>query len=178
MKKNPVFQMLPKLSIGAEIGVWKGESSKELMRIAHPKRLHLIDPWRFQDEFSHRMYGGAVAKSQTDMEHIYAGIMSDFGKNPNIIVHRDFSHNAAPLFNDEYFDWIYIDGNHYYEYVLKDIQLYFPKLKKGGLLIGDDYFWSSPELNGDQPVKRAVQYFLKEYPLKLTIINNQFIINK
>ena len=35
-------------------------------------------------------------------------------------------------------DFIYIDGNHDYEYVKKDIKNYYKKLRKGGILAGDD----------------------------------------
>ena len=38
-----------------------------------------------------------------------------------------------------YFDWIYIDGNHTYEYVKQDLEGYRPKVKPGGYMAGDDY---------------------------------------
>ena len=38
----------------------------------------------------------------------------------------------------EKLDFVYIDGNHAYEYVKKDIGLYYPKLKKGGVIGGHD----------------------------------------
>lgn len=41
-------------------------------------------------------------------------------------------------------DIVYIDGNHSYKNVKEDIELYFPKVRKGGLLIGDDYQKSYP----------------------------------
>jgi cephalosporin hydroxylase len=37
------------------------------------------------------------------------------------------------------FDWIYIDGDHHYEAVLQDLELYFPKVKVGGYIVYDDY---------------------------------------
>ena len=36
-------------------------------------------------------------------------------------------------------DFVYIDGNHDYDYVKKDLELYYPKLKGGGVLGGDNF---------------------------------------
>ena len=36
-------------------------------------------------------------------------------------------------------DSIYIDGNHEYDFVKKDLENYYPKLKDGGILAGDDF---------------------------------------
>ena len=49
------------------------------------------------------------------------------------------------MFKDNSYDFIYIDPDHKYESVVKDVELYLPKLKKGGIIGGHDYcliFWS------------------------------------
>ena len=46
---------------------------------------------------------------------------------------------AAPLFSNEYFDFIYIDGDHDYEAVRSDLEVWYPKLKKFGVMCGDDF---------------------------------------
>jgi cephalosporin hydroxylase len=56
-----------------------------------------------------------------------------------VIVHHSAAAEAAAEFADEYFDWIYIDGNHQYEFVLLDLESYYPKVKAGGSIVGDDY---------------------------------------
>jgi len=54
-----VLRNFPKNSVGAEIGVWKGDFSQEILGIVKPRKLHLIDPWAYQDsvEFSRALYG-------------------------------------------------------------------------------------------------------------------------
>ena len=37
------------------------------------------------------------------------------------------------------FDFIYIDGNHSYDFVKADLEAWWPKLKSGGAICGDDY---------------------------------------
>jgi len=46
---------------------------------------------------------------------------------------------ASKLYDDEYFDIVYIDGSHEYEDVKEDIRHWLPKVKKGGFISGDDY---------------------------------------
>ena len=46
--------------------------------------------------------------------------------------------DASLNYKDNYFDYIYIDGEHTYEAVTKDLECWFPKLKNKGLLFGDD----------------------------------------
>jgi cephalosporin hydroxylase len=58
---------------------------------------------------------------------------------------------AANNFEDKSIDFCFIDANHTYEFVSKDIAAYWPKMKRGGCLSGHD--WS------DEGVKKAVSEF-------------------
>ena len=169
------LKKMPRSSLCAEIGVWKGDFSVQIQTVRAPQKLHLIDPWEFQSEFPDRMYGGDVAKNQLDMDKIYEDVRERFKDNPNVLIHRGKSEKVLQEFEDAYFDWVYIDGNHYYEYVLKDLRLCLSKVKPGGIIAGDDYEWGEKE---DFPVKRAVQDFVKENALEenLQILGSQFII--
>lgn len=144
--------------IGAEIGVWKGEFSAELVRQTRPQSLHLVDPWSFSGELPQRWYGGAKARDQKDMDAIYSSVVTKFAKKPEVRIHRMRSSHAAPLFPDGHFDWIYIDGDHSYETVLQDLTLWGPKVRRGGILAGDDYQWRDEA--GLLSVARAVREYI------------------
>jgi len=61
---------------------------------------------------------------------------------------RALSEDVVDTFADGSLDFIYIDGNHAYEYVKRDIEIWWPKLKKGGLFSGHDYLdldYNDPE---------------------------------
>jgi len=69
---------------------------------------------------------------------------------------------AANMFPDGYFDFVYIDAGHDYENVMKDLTAWFPKVRKGGLICGDDFVDGIIEWNGkftSFDVKRAVTEF-------------------
>ncbi len=74
------------------------------------------------------------------------------------------------------FDWVYIDGDHTCSVVLKDLEFYFPLVKAGGFLCGDDYLWRSVDCKlGPKP---AVDAFVKAHNLNLEVVRNQFVISK
>jgi hypothetical protein len=173
--RGQLLAQLPKNARCAEIGVWKGGFSSRILTESQPQELHLIDPWAFQSEFSDRIFGGSSAKGQSDMDAIYSDVCAKFAANENVKLHRGYSDAIMPQFEDHYFDWVYIDGNHHYEYVLQDLRLCMAKVKKSGIIAGDDYTWGRKY---DFPVRRAVKDFLKEidYKGKLQLFQSQFII--
>lgn len=73
---------------------------------------------------------------------------------------KDYSENAVSKIPD-HLDFIYIDGNHTYEAVKKDIELYYPKVKKGGVIGGHDFVAS------EQGVVRAAIEFADQKKSKL-----------
>ena len=49
------------------------------------------------------------------------------------------SHEAAKEFDDFSVDSIFIDAGHSYESVKKDIECWYPKMKKNSIISGHDY---------------------------------------
>ena len=69
------------------------------------------------------------------------------------------SWDASNDFEDESVDFIFIDADHKYESVVKDIQSWLPKLKKGGMMSGHDF--TQPTAG----VKKAVEELLPDFKL-------------
>jgi hypothetical protein len=176
-----LLKQMPKQSVCAEIGVYKGDFAARIMRIVQPKKLHLIDPWKFESSAAYResLYGGEQGVSQTNMDSIYYGVLERFNmqiSTGTINVHRAASVDASLAFPDTYFDWIYIDGNHQYEFVKKDLESYYRKVIKGGYMTGDDYVEGGWWQGG---VKRAVDECVANGLVELQQIkNNQFCLRK
>jgi hypothetical protein len=157
-----LLRRLPKRSVGVEIGVWAGDLSAAILRAVRPTRLHLLDPWAFapDERYEQAWYGGARAGSQVEMDQVYERVLQRFETeiaDGAVVIHRSTSAEAAAEFEDASLDWVYVDGNHLYEYVRTDLELFAPKVRPGGLLAGDDYgaagWW-------DDGVRRAVDRFL------------------
>jgi hypothetical protein len=132
---------VPRDAVCAEIGVWRGEFSARLIKYRAPRELHLIDPWKFDSRFPGRLYGGMGAKSQADMDAIMSSVAYRFSNNKRVVIHRGVSLEVAKNFPDDYFDYVYVDGDHSYEGALADLNAWFTKLKAGGKIVCDDYAW-------------------------------------
>lgn len=171
----------PEGSVGVEIGVWKGGFSSMVLEKVKPSKYHLIDPWVHFDgaEYDQAWYGGDDPDGQAKMDRIYQGVLDQFAGEIDagtVVVHKGLSSEVASEFEDEYFDWVYIDGNHLYEFVRDDLELYYPKVKPGGLITGDDYM--DGQWWGDGVI-RAVDEFVASGRAEVVEIRGaQFVLRK
>ena len=145
-KKQDFFDTIRPNSIIAEIGVLDGEHAAEILQHCKPKELWLIDPWENYDTY--QRYRGNYEK-----------VKKLFANNESVKIIKNYSVEASKLFEDHYFDVVYIDGNHSYDYVKADIAHWLPKVKKDGFICGDDF-----NLQADWPgVYRAAAEFIIKY---------------
>jgi hypothetical protein len=157
-----LLQAMPKHAICAEIGVWEGDFSQRILDRTQPAKLHLIDPWRYEHDITYKdsLYGGQIGGSQAKLDKVYARVCKRFAPkiaNQQVIIHRGDSHIVCEQFEDQYFDWVYIDGNHLYEFAIRDLHTYYRKVKVGGFITGDDYAEGGWWQGG---VKKAVDEFV------------------
>lgn len=112
-----------------EIGVWRGDFAKEILVRYH----HIIAEY-VMIEPAEKITGSMTQELKQRLIEFPIQFPSVKFKHVN-----ELSIEAASLFSDEYFDWIYIDALHTYEGVRDDIQYYWPKLQRGGLFSGHDF---------------------------------------
>ena len=86
---------------------------------------------------------------------------------------RDYSLNAVSTFDNEYFDFVYIDASHIYEDVKKDIEKWWIKVKKGGVLGGHDYTIKK-KIKKKQTIKFGVYKAVNEFVENNDLWNNFF----
>jgi hypothetical protein len=113
---------------------------------------------------------------QSHNYEIFIDNIENSGVKNKIIINRGYSNIEIPKFQDDFFDIIYIDGNHEPEYVLEDAVLSFRKLKKNGMMIFDDYGWGGPDLT-----QRGIDGFLSGYHKRIEYLgesNTQVFIKK
>jgi hypothetical protein len=135
---------------GCEIGVLRGDHSESMLKFLNIQKLYLIDIWEGQ------VY--------------YNEALNRFKKNNKVQMIRSKSENAYNRINDNELDFIYIDGNHTFDYVYKDLSLYKNKVKNGGLITGHD-------INRND-VLQAVIKFCNENDYKVDFMFPDFCIYK
>ena len=133
-------------------------------------RLYCIDPW--EDYLDYNEYKNI----QSTIYETFLSNIEHSEHKDKINVKRGYSHSEIPKFDDDFFDIIYIDGNHEPEYVLEDAILSFRKLKINGIMIFDDYGWGGPELT-----QKGIDIFLNGYHKRIVRLgeyNTQVFIRK
>lgn len=129
--------------VGAEIGSYLGKFANHILKNWNGT-LYLIDVWRKLETTEY------VDMSNKDIEdNVWLSAMKSIrGYEDRALMMRMYSNQAAQLFSDNSLDFVYIDANHKYDAVKEDIELWWPKIKSGGMLSGHDYIhsenWNSP----------------------------------
>lgn len=121
-----LLSRLPADAVVAEVGTLHGEFAREILRVARPRELHLID---------HEPQPRARA------------LADDPSWGGRVRLHGADSVEALERFPDGHFDWIYLDAQHTYEGVKRDLDAAKRKIKRDGLLVFNDYtIWSYVEM--------------------------------
>jgi hypothetical protein len=119
------------IEVGVEIGVAYGDHALSMLsNIPSITRLYLIDPYvDFIDDDGVTANFGDIGLNRAKKK------LSKFEDKITFI--REYSEKAVESI-PKGLDFVYIDGNHNYEYVKQDIALYYPLVKPGGILGGHD----------------------------------------
>lgn len=139
---------------GAEIGVWEGGFAVKLCSQNPRLELLCVDPWTSQPDYKEGKNDPAR------MEQAYKTARETLKPFPCTFL-RMTSAEASKHVEDGSLDFAYLDGNHLFEHVLRDLQLWTPKLRKGGICAGHDYT-SGKKTKSFIQVKPAVDQFTRE----------------
>jgi len=158
-----IFDLVPKGAAICEIGIFKGDLAKQLLKL-EPTRLVLLD--LFEGEC------GSGDQDGNNFEYInlnesYKKLREYFPAEVSIV--KGDSSSSLSLEPDDSFDMIYIDGDHSYEGCKKDLMEAYKKVKHCGWIMGHDY-----EMNMNKAkkpykfgVRKAVDEFCAEFSQKI-----------
>ncbi len=124
--REDILRAMPRSANVAELGVQHGDFSQKILDICGPEKLHLID---------------------VDLDHVVrSGRFASEIASGRVQLHEADSATTIESFPDGHFDFIYIDADHSYDGVRRDIAAAHPKVAADGYLLFNDYtFWSSAE---------------------------------
>lgn len=137
---------------GAEIGVAKGEYSRMMLEKIPNLGLICVDPWEKYDYDR----SGMASWCKIDPKEDYRCALQNTS-NCNVRILRMSSMEAVKHIPEESLDFVYIDANHYYEYVKQDLIEWGKRVRLGGIVSGHDYL-----INLNCDVKRAVDEYVHE----------------
>lgn len=178
-----------KTGIFVEVGVDRGDFSKVLLRNSLCSKLYCVDPYTSYDDYTD-------AINTVTGDHLFQNtrdtLQSEFKDRVEMV--RAFSKDAISVVPDQ-LDFVYIDANHSYKYVLQDLKLWYSKLKMNGVLAGDDvvdvdvddvvrnaendvYIEWSPGCYGSYGVFKALTNFCTKHEIQCNINGTQFYLTK
>ena len=168
-KSNKLWPVeLSKLKLnGVEIGAHRGNHATSIINNLPIAKLTLIDPWSVYD-------GDAdYFQNQNIQDSFYQETVIKFQNNDRVKIFRESSEKAVTKFDNSSLDFVYVDGDHSYEEVSRDLELWWPKIKDRGILAGDDYKFKWPG------VMKAVEEFYAKYQVPIYKLGRgQFVFLK
>lgn len=148
--------------VGLEIGCYDGDSAFGLLTDnPNIKELISVDPYLdYKDWDNQNLVSGMVSRYEVVKEKL-----SVFGDRHLLI--REYSDYVVDCLVDNSLDFVFIDGLHTYEQVLKDCNSFYSKVKSGGIFAGHDF-------GHIEQVKLAVLDFMRNNNLEYKLTFNEF----
>ena len=162
--RRELLKHLPKNGIVAELGVDKGLFSSQIIELCQPKKLHLVDVW------------DSKRFSETKALMVYE-LFKDKIAEGSVVINRKMSTEVVREFENNYFDWIYIDTDHSYNNTLAELTAYAEKIKVGGFIAGHDYAMGSWLTGIKFGVIEAVSEFCVKNKWKLVYLTADYTEN-
>jgi len=150
-----------------EIGIFKGEFLDYIVNNCNISSIDGVD-----------LFHGETCSGDADgnnlvyynLDKSYEELSDKYKNSSTVKLIQSDSSSYLKTVDDEYYDIIYIDGDHSYEGVKKDLNASFQKIKNGGYIAGHDY-----EMNMNKAktaygfgVKDAVDEFCRLYNQNIT----------
>ena len=166
---SDVAKKFPNGSKLVEVGVWKGKSVAYLVvELINQNKNIIID---CIDTFEGTKDDGHFNDPIVAKGKLYEHFMNNMKPVQGMINPiKMTSLEASKLYEDNSIDFLFIDASHDYKNVLADIKAWYPKVKTGGIISGDDYSWSS--------VKQAVDEFFKSTTHPMRVSEGCWIVMK
>ena len=134
-KRENLAELLNELGLrtGAEIGVAEGRYSRVLCEKIRGHKLYCVDLWGPYTRNNKKM------KNQIMQNDAYAAAVENLSPfNTELI--RESSMKAVNRFRKKSLDFVYIDGDHTFDFVMSDLIWWSQKVRPGGIVAGHDAY--------------------------------------
>lgn len=176
--RDELLKELPKGLKIAELGTFEGSYGKLIWEYTSPSKLYLIDAFTDKTCYSGDK-DGLNRRTRYNMEEVRLELKEYFKDYPDVSILKILSWDFLYTLEDDFLDMVYIDANHAYGAVARDLELSRKKVRNDGYITGHDY---QPGGLFDE-VYRAVNDFCDKYNLKIDCLTQDLlpsyvIINK
>jgi Tfp pilus assembly protein PilF len=160
-----------------EVGAWLGRSTAYLAsQTRHrPIKLYVVDTWRGsggRDAKSDKVHQRILESNNGDVFELFLANVAKCGLLHYVVPLRMLSSQAVQLFPEYSIDFCFLDAAHDYDSVNADLVAWFPKVRHGGIIAGDDYHTDWPG------VRKAVDEFFAPLGKKIRVLDRSWLIHK
>jgi hypothetical protein len=157
--RQDLLKTLPPGLAIAELGVFAGDFSQEILDLCQPTQLMLIDRWEGMQACGDQHGDHIIWR---DGEELFQAVLKRFSTAPEVDVVRGDS-TLVSGFSDA-FDFVYIDADHDEKAVYADLLAANLSLRASGMIGGHDY---TPRFPG---VEVAVKKFCRRYGWHVSLL--------
>lgn len=135
----------PDNSTFVEVGSWMGRSTcyigEQIKKSSKNIKFYAVDTWEGSEEPQHKETIQKLQNENLTLLDVFKDNIKSCGVDDYVIPLQTTSLEAASQFEDNSLDFVHIDASHDYKNVLADIRAWYPKVKPGGFITGDDYVY-------------------------------------
>jgi hypothetical protein len=168
-----VKKHLGDVDIAVEVGVWRGDYSRLIVGALAPTKFYGVDPYQIFEDYKDQPDPVEFANQQ-NLDRLHDRVVNNYRSLPGTSLMRSTGIQAAQQFDDNSIDFVYIDGDHTYEFVSKDIAAWWPKVRAGGILSGHDYTPGNPRKGHVYGVIEAVTEFAQQNNLEVKTTDEEY----
>lgn len=156
------------LGVGVEVGTFRGEYAEQLAKTWAGRKLHTCDPWAHYPEYLDGcvLDHSVLPRKPLDLEAVKAeaeGRLRQFGDK--VEIHRVKGERLLMEFGPSSLSFVYLDGNHSYETVLRELRLAWTRVVPGGIVASHDAYNRHDDLQICGVLNASIE-FGKEFGLE------------
>lgn len=171
-EREGMYQLFGELGLnrGVEIGIEKGKNAQTMFENMPNLKLYGVDSFIEHPQVSHY----SIARERNWDPHWFARVKRQCKKR---LQGRDyeflegFSEIVVQQVPDNSLDFVYLDSDHSYDFVMHDIIMWGRKLKKGGIMSGHDYYTGHDRTHRREKVVQAVNDYTNVHGIKFYVTN-------
>jgi predicted O-methyltransferase YrrM len=165
--RDDMYKLFAELGFttGAELGVEKGKNAQTMFEIIPNLKLYGVDPYKQHPQASYA-YHAAIRNWDPAYLHNCKRQCLKRMKGRNFTLLQGFSEDMVKEVKDNSLDFVYLDADHSYDFVMQDMILWGRKLRKGGIMSGHDYYHDKDESARRSKVTRAIDDYTDVHGIK------------
>lgn len=165
-RRSTFLEGLPQGAVAAEVGALRGHFSQEIMSVTRPRELHLIDVWwelfgEVYPDWGPETEHGKLLTRAAHEEVVQLARTYERDSGARCEVHVGDDRAVLQTFDDDYFDWVYIDSSHEYQHTVEELEVARTKVKDDGVIAGHDWLDDPDHIH--EGVRRAIVEFCDKH---------------